>query len=179
MSQHAVYLQDISSFDAEQSEGDLVILTISRADVEAHAIGRTVDALLKLTDSEIAFRRYESRLVILVEGFDDDPRPLNRIPQARRFIRSLSASWGYFYHYLLPERTVYEPILTCLVDLDVVSARGDEVLSALRNPEEARRTLCDLFVPVNRLYERYGLDLDANKAMTNKAVAVVQQIFSL
>lgn len=178
MSQHAVYLQDINSFDAEQSEGDIVILTVSRADVEAHAIGRTVDALLKLTDSEVAFRRYEGRLVILVEGFDDDPRPLNRIPEVRRYIRSLSASWGYFYHYLFHDRSVYEPILTCLIDMDVVTTGGGEVLSALRNPDEARKTLCDLFVPVNRLYERYGLGLDANKAMTKKAVAIIQQVFS-
>lgn len=89
----------------------------------------------------------------------------------------MADSWGYFYHYLLDNKSVYEPILTCLVDLDVVTAGRGEVISALRNPDEARKTLCDLFVPVNRLYERYGLGLDANKAMTNKAVAVVQQIF--
>lgn len=178
MSQHVVYLQDISSFDAETSQGDLVILTISRADVEAHAIGRTVDALLKLSDSEVAFRRFESRLVLLVEGYDDDPRPLNRIPEARKFIRSLNASWNYWYHYLLPEKTVFEPLLTCLVDLDVLTQGGGQVLSVLKDPEAARRTVVGLFTPVNALYERYGVGLAANKAMTNKVAAVVQQIFS-
>lgn len=178
MSQHVVYLQDISSFDAETSQGDLIILTISRADVESHAIGRTVDALLKLTDSDVAFRRFESKLVVLVEGYDDDPRPLNRIPEARRFIRSLSAAWGYWFHYLVPDPRIFEPVLTCLVDMDVVTQGGGQVLSLLKDPEAARRTVVGLFTPVNSLYERYGVGLAANKAMTDKVAGVVRQIFS-
>lgn len=97
-----IRITDADGFGRLSPKADLAIVVITRADIEAFRVGSTVERLLLFSDDANQVMRFAGRMVIQVEGYDDDPRPLPLIPECVRFFRAVDAQWGYWLHFLPP-----------------------------------------------------------------------------
>src|SRR6218665_1424675 len=97
-----IRITDADGFGRLSPKADLAVVVITRADIEALRVGSTVERLLLFSDDATQVLRFAGRMVIQVEGYDDDPRPLVLIPECVRFFRAVDAQWSYWLHFLLP-----------------------------------------------------------------------------
>lgn len=160
------------AFDPSVDECDELVLIVDRETVEAGRVGAIVDQLMKLTDSAVSVRRFANRLVVLFDGYNDDPRALCEVGDLVQFMREVSRQWGYWYHFLAKRQEVFGAVLSLLVDVRVVTDHGAKCLQ-LRSRDQACATLLELFVPMNSLYATFGLGLQENEAMTAAVSATV------
>ena len=81
-------------------DGDAVIvLAITRDEIESHNIGSSVERLMELSDNPVHARRFCDALATVVQGYDFDCRELIQIPEVRRFFAAIDAIWPYFGYF--------------------------------------------------------------------------------
>ena len=85
-----IRITDAAGFDRMSPGADLAVVVISRADIEEFRVGNTVGHLMLFSDDAAQVRRFAGRMVVQVEGYDDDPLPLLLIPECVWFF---STSW--------------------------------------------------------------------------------------
>ncbi len=168
-----ISITDADGFGRLAPKADLIFLIISRADIEAFRVGSTVERLLLLSDDAEQVMRFAGRVVIQVDGYDHDPRPLLLIPECVRFFRAVDAQWSYWLHFVMPLPDQLNLILLMLVDVRPLLRRGAEIGYQLRDPEQIGRVLHRLFHAMNTLHETFGVPLSLNKAMTAAVVAAL------
>ncbi len=168
-----IHITDADGFDRLSAKTDLVFVVIARADIEAFKVGSTVERLMLLSDDATQVMRFAGRMVVLVEGYDDDPRPLLLIPECVRFFRAVDAQWNYWLHFLLPLPDQLNLILLLLADVAPLPRQRAEIGYQLRDPEQLDRVLHRLFHAMNALHETFGVPLSLNKAMTAAVVVAL------
>ncbi|CAM3421851.1 hypothetical protein [Paracidovorax anthurii] len=164
---------DGSGFDQQVQEADFAVIVISREDVEAPRVDGTAQRLTAFSDDPIRVHRFAGRMLVQVNGYDGDPRPLVQIPECVRFFRALDARWGYWLHFLLPEPDVLKLILLMLVDVEPQPGEGGQVGYALRHPAQLVPVLRRLFHAMNALHDTFGVPSAHNEAMTAAALAAL------
>ena len=88
-SQPEIRVLDADGF-AGNVEPALVLLDITRREVEACNICSVMERLYVLTDSPENTRLYRDSLMFQVGGYDHDPRELAEIPEVRAFFAKLT-----------------------------------------------------------------------------------------
>lgn len=119
-----ITMTDAEGFDRHSQHADLAIILISRADIEAMRVSSTVERLMLLSEDAEQVFRFAGRVVLQINGYDDDPRPLVQIPECVRFFRAVDAQWRYWLHFLLPIPDQLQLIVLMLIDLQVQEKRG-------------------------------------------------------
>lgn len=148
---------DADGFDRLSQHADLAIVLISRADIEAMQVGSTVERLMLFSDDAEQVFRFAGRMVLQIEGYDADPRPLVQIPECVRFFRAVDAQWNYWLHFLLPLPDQLQLIVLMLTDVRVQERRGAMVGYAPRDPRQLRRVLDRQFDALDRLHAAFGV----------------------
>lgn len=134
---------------------DLVVLDISRQEVESGNIGPAQDRLLNLTDTPANIHKFASSLVLMFSGYDDDPRELDQVPGVAAYMRRLNEFWPYWFHYLIKDSSV----LGLVVKLLSNAVRDPARPGVVEIDEEAlKRTLTHLVAAVYSLHHAAGLD---------------------
>ena len=80
---------------------DAVVFVFDRARVERGDIGDTLGQLNTLSDNPENVRRFAGRVFFMFDGYNDDPRQIYQIPEARSFfskITSLLPLWAHYLH---------------------------------------------------------------------------------
>ena len=94
----------IIMLDAEglqyNTEPGLVLLTISRSDIESQVTGSILERLLILIDTTENITLYKESLMFQVEGYDDDPRELCEVPEVRAFFGKITQEWPFFVWFI-------------------------------------------------------------------------------
>jgi len=148
---------DADGFDRLSQHADLAIVLVSRADIEAMQVGSTVERLMLFSDDAEQVYRFAGRMVLQVEGYDADPRPLVQIPECVRFFRAVDAQWNYWLHFLLPMPDQLQLIVLMLTDLRVQERHGAMISYAPRDPRQMRQVLKRQFHALERLHAAFGL----------------------
>ena len=169
-----IRITDADGFGRLSPKADLAIVVITRADIEAFRVGSTVERLLLFSDDANQVMRFAGRMVIQVEGYDDDPRPLPLIPECVRFFRAVDAQWGYWLHFLLPLPDQLKLIVLMLVDAEPQPGQGAAVSYRMRAPEQQGRVMHRLFHAMNTLHETFDVPRALNEAMTEALVAALE-----
>lgn len=152
-----VTLTDADGFHNNARHADLAIIVISRADIEAMRVGSTVERLMLFSDDTEQVLRFAGRMVLQVEGYDADPRPLALIPECVRFFRAVDAQWHYWLHFLLPLADQIQLIFLMLVDMQVQEQHGAQIGYAPRHPEQMDLALDRLLDAVRVLHDIHGV----------------------
>lgn len=168
-----ITITDADGFGRHSPRADLAIVVITRADIESLRVGSTVERLLLFSDDAMQVMRFAGRMVVQVEGYDDDPRPLLLIPECVRFFRAVDAQWNYWLHFLLPLPDQLNLILLMLVDVLPLSRKRGEISYQLRDPEQLGHVLRRLFEAMNTLHETFDVPMSHNEAMTAAVVAAL------
>ncbi len=82
------------------TEQGLLLLTISRSDIEAQVTGSILERLLILVDTVENVMLYKESMMFQVEGYDDDPRELCEVPEVRAFFWKITQEWPYFVWFI-------------------------------------------------------------------------------
>lgn len=85
---------------AEAHKNTLLIIGISRQEVESGNHAVLLDNLLELSQSKELTEQYANRLALMFGGYDDDPRPLAEIPEVVSFLCHLTSQWPYWAHFV-------------------------------------------------------------------------------
>lgn len=72
---------------------DPVVLMISRRQVEAADLVSVLQGLRRFTATRDDAWLYRCQMSLAVTGYDDDPREIVDIPEARLFLKHLARDW--------------------------------------------------------------------------------------
>lgn len=82
---------------------DPPILSVSRNEIEARAVGRMDTLMRELSEPRLA-RFFRQRLWISVDGYDDDDRELLEVPEVRDWFQLFDACWPYCFFFMDPSQ---------------------------------------------------------------------------
>lgn len=157
---------DADGFDQQAQGADLAVLLISRQDIVTLKVGSVVERLMLFSDCREHVERFAGRMVLQVEGYDDDPRPLVLIPEVVRFFRAVDAQWSYWLHFLMPEEVEQiRLILLMLVDVKMVASHRGSVGYSLLNREQMDEAIKRLVFAMEKLHEAFDIPLTHAEAM--------------
>jgi hypothetical protein len=117
-------LTDADGFNPEDGRHDLVVLAITRTEIEHSRWPSALERLLRITDNAQAARSMQGRLLFMVQGYDDDRRILGEIAEVRSYMISLTDAWPFWVTFLAPQEEVISPLLGLLVGLRRAGAPG-------------------------------------------------------
>lgn len=113
-------LGDGDQLDALATYAHMIVMSASRASIEACRTGDFVDRLMRLSDSREHTHRFANAIVLHVDGFDDDPRELTVIPEVVAFFRKVADAWPYAFHFLSTDTESLQLYLHFLIPLEPI-----------------------------------------------------------
>lgn len=158
--------------DGLASSGDpaLIVLDITRQEVERGNIASVLERLHVMTDSVENIHRYRETLVFQVGGYDGDSRELPEIPEVRTFFHDLIAEWPHWFWFLHRGVGAITLLMSLLCRVRTVRGAGGTFGTEFEDMGELQGTLGDLFDRGNALFDAYGVS-DADVAESaNSAV---------
>jgi hypothetical protein len=75
---------------------DPVVLMISRRQVEEADLASVIQGLRPFTATREDAWLYRCQMTLVITGYDDDPREIVDIPEARLFLKNLARDWPYW-----------------------------------------------------------------------------------
>ena len=172
MQQPKLVLLDADSF-VHNTEHALVVLEISREQVETISIASALERLLILTDSAQNVRLYRDSLVLMLDGYDKDPRELPEIPEVRLFFKRLVEEWPNFLWFLNRDMGSIELILSLLCQIDVSRSESAGFQMEIRNPDELKQVIGDMFSRGNILLQTYEITEDEAVSSAETALDMI------
>jgi hypothetical protein len=137
---------------------DGLIFRASRAEVETGRTEGILTLLRKLLNPDVALRA-RGRLILIIDGYDDDKRELYMIPEVREWIREVDREFPYWLFFMdLGPRSTLAFVMFAL-------CRYERVSGGSRIPDqELNQFLLARFAAMNGLATRLNIpqrDIDA------------------
>ncbi len=86
--------------DVPDDAPDLLCLQVSTRQVKTMDIAGPLATLMSLTDNPGLGERYQGRMILAFDGYDDDPRPLFLIPAVVEWFRALASHWNAWLYFI-------------------------------------------------------------------------------
>ena len=138
---------------------DLICYQFSRDRVEA---GDAKDFLSRFGKFRVPVGKQlqgmMNSLVLMIEGYDDDPREIYAIREVRTFYQQLWQRWPYWLYLCnLDTENLMMMVMCCLDSLDALKVQGQPQVQVQINPLEVVQFISGGFVPMNEMCERAGM----------------------
>ncbi len=140
-----------SKADADSPKMDIIVgLRISPREINSHDTSRSLALLNGLTQEKDIAWIARGKLVLSVDGYDNDSRELYEIPEVRRFIRSLHTRWKYWFFFANENYATLPIVCFCInggtkVTPNVTQVDADSFDRFYRECADACNDLCDKF----------------------------------
>lgn len=172
-----VLLTDADGLRAASQPADLLVLLITRDEIRRGTVGDVVDRLMVLSDDSDNVVRYAQRLVVVIDGYNDDPRELTAIPEVVEFIRAIDREWSYWFHFLSTEHDSLMLVLHMLLHLAPVS-RDDapasgKVFNAF-DPDELVRVVQRHLASMQLLHWEHGVSASRSESLSTAVMACIE-----
>ncbi len=100
-----------------------------------------------------------SSVVLMIEGYDDDPREIYAIPEVRAFYQQLWERWPYWLFFCnLDTENLMTMVMCCLDSLDALKVKGRDQVNVSIDPLEVVRFISGGFGSMNEMCERAGMN---------------------
>lgn len=83
---------------------------VRRSDIERCSIEPTLTALEDLFGDDTTARRFQNRVTVSFQGYDDDPRGLFQIAEVCRFVKELDKKWWYAWFFFMTKDVHISPL---------------------------------------------------------------------
>lgn len=160
------------------SDVDAICLVFSRGETEAPRVGRGVDDLMLLTDDDRLRRQLVHGVFFSFDGWEADPREVVSIPECRRYLRQLHASWPYWLHFLAPDPQLWSVLLLCLANPVRVDSDEPGRMKMSVDPGEIREIVAAMLRPMNLLHEEMGLSELQRKQIFERSMGAIQALLA-
>lgn len=99
------------------NEANFVSCNLSRQTIETQDLTRVLRNLRELVKDAEHVRKFQDRLIVTVDGYNDDPRPLWYIAEVRECLRLLDEQFPYWFHFCEKEGGTLRMLALCLMPL--------------------------------------------------------------
>ena len=147
---------------------DVITLAADREQVEQGDISDVAQAFKRLRQDPSTAREAMGKVGIVIGGYDDDPRPLWEIPEARLWFPYLDQEIPYLLFFLSPERKAVKLLACMLCDIHyeqgVAALDAKDVASFLIPRLGEMNVVCDEVGVDNyhlseRIFAQFGADI--------------------
>lgn len=94
---------------------DLLMVVISREEVESQNINEALGTLNRLLESPETARAYKENVDISFSGYDDDARELFEIPEVRNFVFQLDVKFPFWLFFLTKFGLGLQSLFFCMM----------------------------------------------------------------
>jgi hypothetical protein len=177
-----ITLTDGASFDANAHLGDFIVVQFSRAEVERGLIGDALDRLRLISDDREKFCRFENSVAFTFEGYDQDPREVQEIPEVVTFFRTLTEQWPYWLHFIqrdIQEQDQLSLVLKLLNDCEIVSFSANRFSIRFKDMDKVAESIDRLFEAMVTLYDYHGYEQVKGDEVIGRINLAIEKIFGL
>jgi hypothetical protein len=138
---------------------DLIVCQFSRSKVERGDFSHFLSlyALEKLPTGR-RLRAMMNSMVFSIEGYDDDPREIHTIPEARRFYSALHEAWPYWLYFCnLDQDGLKMMVFCCLKSFTAIKVDGQPNCAVQYDPVDLLNFVSKDFLAINAVCERAGV----------------------
>lgn len=171
-------ISDGSRIDQDIADGDFLVMTFSRREVQSGLIGDALDRLMSISDRPDFVRQFADRMTFIFEGYDEDAREIYQIPECIKFFRELNVRWPYWFHFLEKTKLTYGLLFQMLCDVEVVAVCKGQTGSRFVDMKNVCAMASRLVEGLTILYSTHGIDEKQFTLMADKAVAAFDSIFA-
>jgi hypothetical protein len=162
--------------DLSTNQDDLIILTITREEIERRTT-RLYDLLRTLTDTPKRAWTHRERLCFIISGYDDDARELYEIPEVCTHFKQVTAQWPYWFHFLahapgINQHTLLMSILSGVIRVTQASGR---ICVLVKSTEDYAQQVDRLLHAVADLYQAHGWPVAKLDETIQKVMAVLAE----
>ena len=163
----------LANYDSKQPT--LIVLDISRHEIETENFTSALERLHVLTDSQQNVYRYKESMVFQVRGYDEDPRELPEIPQVRRYFALLTKQWPHWFWFLLRGNGCVVMLLALLCvallcEVKIHRNNTGQLATEFLNKENINNVVSDLMLRGNALFTMYDIDASVVETSANSAI---------
>ena len=148
---------------------DPVVLMISRRQVEEADLQSVIRGLRPFTATREDAWLYRCQMTLVITGYDDDPREIVDIPEARLFLKHLARDWPYWAFFFNHVDGSLVLLLSCAAGKRFPGRGAVEI-----DIETLKKVLLHGFAGTNELFNRFGFDEKENEAITRGVAEIVQ-----
>jgi len=172
-----IILTDGDGFDEVVTDDvSYVVLYITRREVEAARVGDIVDRLMNLSDRADYTQRFKHSLVLMFDGYDDDPRELTDIPEVTSLFRAVDAQWPFWLHFLSYEADSLQLATKMLLDLGSHQADDGRVMHTF-DQSQLSQVIVSMIKAMNLLHQQHALSVQESKSISDKALEALNASF--
>ena len=148
---------------------DPVVLMISRRQVEEADLQSVIQDLRPFTATREDAWLYRCQMTLVITGYDDDPREIVDIPEARLFLKHLARDWPYWAFFFNHIDGSLVLLLSCAAGKRFPGRGAVEI-----DIETLNKALLHGFAGTNELFDRFGFEEKENEAITRGVAEIVQ-----
>lgn len=121
-------MSEVEPWELPGARVDTLIVAANRAEVERSDVGPAMTKLRKLLTRDVA-PRLQGRVILVVRGFDDDPRELHQIPKVREWMQEIDRQFPLWFYFMdLGPQSTLAFVAFSLCEYEQV--RGGSVISS-------------------------------------------------
>jgi hypothetical protein len=155
---------------ADNSADALVVLMITRREIESGHIASAIERLHVLTDSRENVIRYRESLAFMVDGYNDDPRELAQIPEVSAFFRTLNQAWPHWLWFLMRGGGMFSILFSLLCDGEPVSNANGAGVTYLTPHGQIQKVFTDMMERGLSLFGTYKIEIPEVEAAFDSAL---------
>ena len=95
---------------------DPVIVMITKQSIIECDVSFAYNKLRAISGDPYKAVEFCGRLVLVIDGYDHDPRELFEIQEVRAYVAKLDAAWPYWYFFLNQASESFQLVESCLVE---------------------------------------------------------------
>jgi hypothetical protein len=152
---------------------EIVVLNISKKEIESQDVSGFVKLLDKLTMDEDMINKTRGKITFLIDGYNDDSRELYQISEVKEWFKKVLPTFKYWSYFLNMEDYVHKiaglrVLQACLVDLTFVEKDVEnEVFQLQFNYEQSIELMTELLLWLNEFCDKYSISEIINKEQTD------------
>lgn len=177
-----ITLTDGTNFDEHAHLGDFIVIQFSRKEVEKGLIGDALDRLRLISDDREKFCRFENSVVFFFQGYDQDPREVQEIPEVVHFFRALTNQWPYWLHFIrrdIKEKDNLALVLRLLNECEIVSVTANRCGVRFKDMNSVANSIDRLFEGMVTLYQYHEYEKVKGDDVIRRINAAIDKIFDL
>lgn len=171
----AVILTSAEGMDEAAEQASLIVLHITRREVERGHVGDIVDRLMHLSDRADFTRRFANAIALSVDGYNEDPRELAEIPEVVALFRAIDEQWPYWFHFMALEDRSLDTVLLTLIGTERIASQAEQIAFHF-DPELFRSTFLAKIKAMNRLHDLHRLDANETREISDRVLARINEI---
>ena len=154
-----------------------IFVVCDSASIAAGDIAEVLSSLKILSGDRPSAMSAEGAVTLVFNGYDNDPRELESIPEVREWFAKLFEAWPYWSFFASRIDQTVPLVLTLLLPGETVAGEPGMVGWDF-DLDELKPLLFEMFKYQNELIERLGIGEDVNERSSRDFLEAVQAFFN-